>query len=459
MTKLYNLPLFEDLTDDELEWVQKNSSERRLETGEYFVREGERTEHFYVVLEGELQVTRLFDGKPKVMGTTPVGIIGNELPLLYGTPASSTARAIMPSRLLVFHLRAFREMFAACPTVGAKVLRIAAERTRNVAGLIKQQEKMAALGKLAAGLAHELNNPSSAARRAASTLRTALPELQASTVQLCGLGLSAGQFDTLLAFQAAVAARPAPSLGPLDRSDREDELGMWLDERGVENGWDLAPAFVERDVSAAELDRLGADLPPGSVPAVLGWLQQALDAASLLGEIEHSSERIAELVKAVKNYTYMDQAPLQEINLHDGLETTLTVMRHKLKNVEVVRQYDPDLPRIMARGGELNQVWTNLIDNAVDAMEGKGTIWLITRCEASFVMVEVADSGPGIPPEIIGRIFEPFFTTKGIGVGSGMGLEITYQIIHQHSGTIEVQSQPGRTRFIVRLPVGTGASC
>ncbi|GAB4200134.1 MAG: ATP-binding protein [Roseiflexaceae bacterium] len=454
MTKLYNLALFEDLTDEELEWVTANSSVQHLETGDYFVREGDRATGFYVVLEGELQITRTIDGKTKVMGTTPVGVIGNELPLLYGTPAPATSRAIMPCRLLVFDLRAFRQLFTYCPTVGAKVLRVAAERTQNLAGMAKQQEKMAALGKLSAGLAHELNNPASAARRAAGTLRQALPTLQQRTVRLCGLGLDTPQFDTLLAFQREAAARPEPHLGPLERSDREDELGQWLDEQGVTDAWDLAPGFVGAGIDTAELAGLVEGMPPGSLGDVLAWLQQALAASALLSEIEHSSERIAELVAAVKSYTYMDQAPLQEVNLHDGLDTTLKVMRHKLKSIEVVRQYDPELPRIMARGGELNQVWTNLIDNAADAMGGKGTIWLITRCENSFAMVEIADNGPGIPKEVMGRIFEPFFTTKGVGAGTGLGLDITYRVIQQHNGTIEVQSQPGKTRFIVRLPVG-----
>ncbi len=454
MTKLHNLALFEDLTDEELEWIAANSTEQLLETGDYFTREGERADAFYVVLEGELQVTRMVDGRPMAMGTTPVGVIGNELPLLYGSPAPATSRAIMPSRLLVFDLRAFRQLFSCCPTVGAKVLRIAAERTKNLAGMAKQQEKMAALGKLSAGLAHELNNPSSAARRAAGTLREVLPALQLRTVRLCGLGLETVQFDALLAFQREAAARPEPRLGPLERSDCEEDLGQWLDERGVPDAWDLAPAFVGAGIDAAELAALTAQMPDGSLGDLLAWLQQALAASALLSEIEHSSERIADLVGAVKAYTYMDQAPLQEVSLHDGLDTTLKVMRHKLKSVEVVRQYDPGLPRILARGGELNQVWTNLIDNAVDAMGGKGTIWVITRSENSFAMVEIADSGPGIPKEVAGRIFEPFFTTKGVGSGTGLGLDISYRVIQQHSGTIEVQSAPGRTRFIVRLPIG-----
>jgi signal transduction histidine kinase len=456
MTPLYDIPLFEDTTDDELEWIRANSCEVAVAHGEYVIREGEPAHTFHVVLEGELQVTRTIDGQQQVLGTTPRGIIGNELPLLNGTPSPSTVRAITPSRLLVFDVPAFRAIFANCPTVGAKILRVATQRMQGFAGIMKQQEKMAALGKLSAGLAHELNNPAAAARRAARTLRDALPELEARTAHLCAAGLGEAQIATLAAFRRAAQGRAATAapLSTIQQSDAEEELGAWLEDRDVSAPWEIAPTLAAARVTPAELEQQLAALPPAATAPAVAWLHQALLAAGLLDEVEQSARRISELVGAVKSYTYMDQAPVQEVDLHRGLEDTLAVLKHKLRAISVRREYDPELPHIQARGGELNQVWTNLLDNAIDALAGTGEIRVITRCENSFAMVEIADNGPGIPADVLPRIFEPFYTTKGVGAGTGLGLDISYRIIRQHGGTIEVQSHPGETRFIVRLPVG-----
>ncbi len=242
-------------------------------------------------------------------------------------------------------------------------------------------------------------------------------------------------------------------MNPLEQSDREEEIGNWLDAQGMEDAWEMASTLVAAGVNLEDLQALVAQLPADGLDAMLSWLNSALYAAGLLSDIEQTTRRISELVAAVKGYTFMDQAPEQDVDIHLGLENTLMVMRHKLRDVDVVREYDEDLPKIMARGSELNQVWTNLIDNAVDAMQGKGTLWLITREENDFVMVEVADDGPGIPPDVQARMFEPFFTTKETGAGTGLGLDIVYRIVKGHDGTIEARSEPGHTRFIVRLPI------
>ena len=455
MDELYTIPLFEDVPDDELRWLLDHSYEAHLTSGEYFFKENGPADRFYIVLEGELQVSRTVNGKDVIIGTTPRGIMGGEMSLLNRTPSHVTARAIMPSRLMVFDDDAFRQLFAACPIVGMRILETTAERMQGTVSILKQQEKMAALGKLSAGLAHELNNPAAAARRASKTLNELLPELQAQTLALNSLGLTGDQIGDLIAFQQRLSrqAIEAPPLSPIEQSTREDEIGDWLDDHNITGGWEMAEVFVSADATLDDLIDLAAQVPAGHLESVLNWLHNTLEAAGLLDQIEQSTHRISDLVSAIKSYTYMDQAPMQVVNIQQGLENTLTVMRHKLKDVTVIRQYDPDLPAIQARGGELNQVWTNLIDNAIDAMNGSGQLALITRSEGDFAMVEVADNGPGIPPDVLPRLFEPFFTTKEIGVGTGLGLDISYRIIQQHSGTIEVRSQPGHTRFIVRLPV------
>ena len=453
MHAIQNLPIFMDTTDDELAWLVEHSTEVTLAPGDYFFREGEPARRFYIVIEGELQVTRTINGEKIVLGTTPRGIIGGELWLLRGTPAEAAAQAIVPTRLMVFDFRSFLGIFTHCPSVGVYILRIAAERMQGYASLVKQQEKMAALGKLAAGLAHELNNPAAAARRSAATLRGTLTDWQTHTLQLAGLGLTTAQFDQLLTFLQALQARAATAmpLSPLEQSDREMALEEWLSTQGVAHSWEFAPTYVAAGVTMDDLETLVAAV--GVMPPLLTWLCEWLTARGLLDELEQSTGRIAELVSAIKSYTYMDQGTWQTVDLHRDLDNTLLVLKHKLKAITVTRQYSTDLPPILARGGELNQVWTNLIDNAIDAMGAGGILTILTRFENEFVMVEITDNGPGIPAHVLPRIFEPFFTTKAVGKGTGLGLDTTYRIVQQHHGTIEVHSKPGETRFIVRLPI------
>ena len=454
MSDIQTLPIFVDVTDDEMTWLIANSSEVTVPKGDYFFREGEAARHFYIVIAGELQVTRTLNGEQIVLGTTPRGIIGGELWLLRGTPIEASAQAIVPTRLMVFEFRSFLGIFANCPSVGVHILRVAAERMSNFATLVKQQEKMAALGKLSAGLAHELNNPAAAARRSASTLRGALAAWQSHTFAIAGLGLTADQVNQLLAFLHLLQSRAATlsPLSPLEQSDRELVMEDWLNEQAVNNAWEIAPIYVTAGVTIDELQPLVAMMPTAK-PTLLVWLYEWLTASGLLDEIEQSARRISELVSAIKSYTYMDQGKWQDVDIHHDLDNTLLILKHKLKNIQVERNFCSDLPRIAARGSELNQVWTNLIDNAVDAMNGNGTLALITRYENNFVMVEITDTGPGVPAHVLPHIFEPFFTTKEVGKGTGLGLDITYRIIQQHRGTIEVQSKPGQTRFIVRLPL------
>ena len=323
--------------------------------------------------------------------------------------------------------------------------------------MLRQSEKLATLGKLSAGMAHELNNPAAAAQRGAAQLQATFSHLQQTHLRLGELDLTGSQLDSLLALDelAQQRAKQPPDLDALTRSDRENELEAWLDKRGVKDAWDVAPTLVDLGYDCDALNTLVACFTAAQFFAVIDWLSDTYTIYSLLEEIGRGAGRISELVKALKGYTYLDQAPIQNVDLHEGLDSTLVILRSKLKEgITVHRQYSPDLPHIQARGSELNQVWTNLIDNAIDAMDGSGEITLRTRCDDAWAVVEIEDSGPGIPEELLPNLFDPFFTTKAPGKGTGLGLNISHNIIVQkHQGRIEVTSQPGRTRFEVRIPL------
>jgi signal transduction histidine kinase len=322
--------------------------------------------------------------------------------------------------------------------------------------MLRQSEKLATLGKLSAGMAHELNNPAAAAQRGASQMQATVAHLQQSHLKLGELDLSDRQLESLLALDrlAQERAQKPVQMDPLTRSDHESEVEAWLEKQGVEDAWEVAPALANIAHDQDELTALAAGFTPNQFPAVIDWLNYTYVIYSLLDEIGQGAGRITELVKALKDYTYLDQAPIQAVDIHEGLDSTLVILRSKLAGVTIHREYAPDLPRIQARGSELNQVWTNLVDNAIDATDGEGTVTLRTRSDGQWAVVEVEDNGPGIPEEVLPNLFDPFFTTKAPGKGTGLGLNISHNIIVQkHQGRIDVSSQPGRTRFEVRIPL------
>ncbi|HEX9015099.1 MAG TPA: ATP-binding protein [Chloroflexota bacterium] len=321
---------------------------------------------------------------------------------------------------------------------------------------LRQSEKLATLGRLSAGMAHELNNPAAAAQRGAAQMLEVVSRLRRSQLRLAELDLSTEQVE-MLAHLDAKALQNATSRSetdPLERSDRESELEDWLAGLGVEDPWEVAPTLVDLGYGVSDLEALAGEFTSGQLPSVVEWLSSAHATYSLLDEIREGAGRISEIVKALKAYTYMDQAPVQHVDLKEGIESTLVILRSKLKSgVTVHREYAPELPRIEAHGSELNQVWTNLIDNAIDAMKGRGEITVRTRHDGDWAIVEIEDNGPGIPEEIQSRVFDPFFTTKAPGEGTGMGLNIVHNIVQKHRGRIDLDSRPGKTRFVVRLPI------
>ncbi|HXI84287.1 MAG TPA: ATP-binding protein [Verrucomicrobiae bacterium] len=454
LKELQAIPLFSDLSAEQTSCFEPGEI-IEFEVGKVLATEGEPLNSFYVLLEGELRVSRNYDNQAILMGVTKPGMFLGEISLLLDSPNLATVRTLKPSRLFRLGKNDFWRMLSVCPSVASQIFRTMATRVKNVEGYSMQREKLASLGTMAAGLAHELNNPATAARRSSANLREVVDNLQSFACELHE-SLKPEHWQPLVDASQDAIARLAKST-PLDsvtRSDREEEVATWLEQHGVADGWKFSPAFVGAGLDAKELAALAEKLPAEALPYAFGWLEASLSLNSLLNEIDGSTARIAELVKAVKSYSYMDQSPMQEIDVHEGIENTLTMLGHKLKNITVTRKFDRAIPRIMAHGGELNQVWTNLLDNAVDAVKGTGKICVATFLDVDQVVVEIADNGSGIPPEVQSHIFEPFYTTKGVGSGTGLGLVISSRIVaNRHGGEIEFESVPGDTRFKVRLPI------
>jgi signal transduction histidine kinase len=341
------------------------------------------------------------------------------------------------------------------PQLGQRLVAIMADRIRETAKLETQRDKLMALGKLSAGLAHELNNPAAAAQRASSSLRETLEIVRDASIRLARHALSKEQREVIIRFEREAGQYTATtSADPLAQSDREESITRWLEERQMTDAWKIAPVLADAGVETSKLENLAAQVGDKVLSDALIRIASILTIAKLIGEIENSTKRISDLVRAIKEYSYMDKAAMQEIDLHQGLENTLTILHHRLKGgIKVAREYGENIPRICAFGGELNQIWTNLMANAIEAMQGKGEMQVRTVRELDRVLVEIRDNGPGIAPEVLSHIFEPFFTTKEVGEGTGLGLDTVCRIVRNHHGEIRVSSNPGDTRFQVYLPI------
>jgi signal transduction histidine kinase len=453
---LRKVQLFAELPEEDLIRLCEVVEEVHLPAGEELFAEGSPGDMAYVIEDGQVEILKSSDGRKVQLAVRQPGEVIGEMALLESMPRNATGRALTDSVLLAISRQQLDGLLDSSPLSARIMLHTVTQRLRSTELLLRQSEKMAQLGTLTAGVAHELNNPAAAARRGAEQLRSAFAAQQQAQVGLNGLTLSASQQAILsdLDRQAGLRAAQPVGLDSLQRSDQESALEGWLEDHSVENGWELAPQLASLGYNPAELDHLASVFPGDALAVVLGWLGITFTIYNLLEEIGQGATRISEIVKALKSYAYLDQAPVQSIDVHEGLDNTLVMLRSKLKaGVNVHRDYSPDLPRIQAYGSELNQVWTNIIDNAVDAMDGKGEITIRTRQEKDCVVVEIEDNGPGIPESVQSKIFDPFFTTKPVGKGTGLGLNISYNIIKKHHGEIRVDSHPGMTRFIVTLPL------
>ena len=453
---LRRLPLLAGLSDADLDWLYQKTEPVSIPAGDILMREGDPAGDLYIIVDGEFEISKRSGLQNIAIAVRAPGEVLGEMALLDHSPRSATVRALRDSRLLTVPQDAFTQLLSSSSTAALTILRTVSQRLRTNEALLRQQEKMAGLGTLAAGLAHELNNPAAAARRGVAQLQEALAEWERWTLALNTCALSGAQIARVQALRASLAERAAApvDLDPLARGDRESDAQAWLEDRGVDRAWDLAPTLVAFGWDAGALQALADTFTGDQLSVIASWLAAGSSVYALLDEVGRSAERISEIVGAVKSYSFLDQAPVQDVDVHQGLDNTLVILRHKLKQgVHVRRDYGAGLPRIEAYGSELNQVWTNIIDNAIDAMKGQGELTIRTYAEDGQVVVEIADNGPGIPPHIQSRIFEAFFTTKPPGVGTGLGLNIAYNIVQRHSGRITVKSQPGETRFQVRLPI------
>jgi signal transduction histidine kinase len=459
--ELRTLFLFEKLTDEQLTWLCERGHVELVEPGTVYA-EGDPATCFYVLLEGTVVLSRRVGADDMETGKTSQrgayagawqAYMGDRVPQVYPSSMRATAR----SRFFVLDADTFSELMNEWFPMAVHLLEGAFFGNKEWAQAVGQRERLLALGSLSAGLTHELNNPAAAAVRATAALRERVAGMRHKLGMIAGGKWDRTTLETLIRLQEEAADRvpKASALSPMEASDREDAITEWLDDHGCSDSWDLAPTFVSAGLDVAWLDHVEATVDPGTLDAALRWLNYTVDTELLMNEIEDSTTRISTLVGAAKQYSQLDRAPFQVVDVHELLDSTLLMLSGKIPpGIEVVKEYTPGLPRISGYAGELNQVWTNLIDNAVSAMGETGTLTVRTGLDGDQVFVEFADTGPGIPADIRERVFEPFFTTKPVGEGTGLGLDISWRIIvNKHHGDIRLKSSPGDTRFRVRLPV------
>jgi signal transduction histidine kinase len=458
--ELRTLFLFEKLTDEQLERLCREGHVEAFESGQVF-KEGDPASNLYVLIDGAVVTSRRVGEDDVEVGRTGqrgvysgayTAYLGDRVPQIY----QNSMRVTEPSRFFVLGADCFAQIMGEWFPMAVHLLEglfIGGQRSREVVG---QRERLLALGSLTAGLTHELNNPAAAAVRATAALRERVAAMRGKLRLIAGGKFEPSTLEAIIELQqrAAEQVAKAPKLDPLQTSDREDEISDWLEDHGCRDAWQVAPVFVQGGIDAEWLERVVDTVGEQMLEPTLRWLSYTVDTELLMDEIDDSTTRISTLVGAAKQYSQLDRAPFQVVDVRDLLSSTVLMLSAKLKGITVKKEFAPDLPKIPAYAGELNQVWTNLIDNAAQAMHGTGTLTIRTAREDDCVLVEIGDTGPGIPEAIQKRIYEPFFTTKPVGEGTGLGLDIAWRIVvNKHHGDLRVESVPGDTRFQVRLPI------
>ncbi|MBE1579424.1 ATP-binding protein [Amycolatopsis roodepoortensis] len=460
--ELRGLFLFEHLSEEQLDWIDEHAVLEHYTGGETVIREGEPATCFYLLLSGALRMTRLVGGtevetirsdqRGAYCGATQF-FVHQETEHTYG----ASVHAVSDLTFLTLPAAEFATEFRRWFPMATHLLEGMYLGWRNSDTVIGSRRRLLALGELSAGLTHELNNPAAAAVRATAALRERVAGMRHKLAMLAKKNVDPTLLEQLLDIQEQLVKQvaSAPKLTAMQQADREDEIGDWFDGHGIDQGWDLADIYVRAGLTVPDLDRLLDSVGETFLDGAVRWLAYALETEMLMGEIEDSTTRISVLVGKAKQYSQMDRAPHQWIDVHEGLDSTLVMLAGKIgPGIQVVKEYDHAVPRIPAYAGELNQVWTNIIDNALGAMGAEGTLTLRTSRVDDHVHVEIGDTGPGIPAEVRQRIFEPFFTTKPVGQGTGLGLDISWRIVvERHQGDLRVDSAPGATRFTVCLPV------
>ncbi len=459
--ELATLFLFEKLSDEQLTRLCREGRVEQFEAGPLY-HEGEEATCFYVLLEGTIVLSRRVGGDDvEVTRSSDRGVYAGAFQAYVSGPEHAryqgSARLTEPSRLFVLPAATFAAIMRDWFPMAVHLLEGLFFGTQNTQRVVNQRERLLALGSLSAGLTHELNNPAAAAVRATSALRERVAGMRHKLGVIAAGPYRRATLETLVGIQERTAEQvsKAPALSPMEAADREDALADWFEEHGIADGWQLAPTFVQAGLGADWLDQVALAVGEETLEGAVRWLNYTVETELLMNEIQDSTTRVSNLVDAAKQYSQLDRAPYQVADIHDLLDSTLTMLSGKIgRGVRVVKEYDRSLPRVPAYPGELNQVWTNLIDNAAAAMAGEGTLTVRTALDRDHVLVEIRDTGPGVAADIRDRIFDPFFTTKPVGEGTGLGLAISWRIVvNRHHGSLHVDSTPGDTRFQVRLPL------
>jgi signal transduction histidine kinase len=455
LEELYQVPELQNVPREQLDWFRSKSTHQHLQPGDYLFKKGDPVEHLYIVVKGRIEIKLEQNGSYRHIAYMEPLSIGGALPFSRASTAIGYGEVLEQCSLLAFAKADFKELTKHYELTEAFVHHMSS-RVRSMTKSNVQQEKMMALGKLSAGLAHELNNPASAIRRSALELKRHLSLYPERFKAVMTMRLTAQQVDPVndIIFDR-IENRPVNDMKLMQRSEKEDELAEWLEDNGVEDGYELAETLIEFCMGIDEMQKVHDIIGAEQFPGVAAWISNVLTTEKMVSDIEDASARIEELVSSVKGYTHMDQFQDKvQADVHKGLDNTLKMLKHQLKknNISIAKNYCEDCPKPFIRIGEMNQVWTNLIDNAIDAMKNGGELRITTHYDKD-LYVRIADTGTGIPPEVQDRIFEPFFTTKSVGEGTGMGLEVTQRIIHQHGGHINVKSSSKGAEFTVCLPL------